>query len=242
LKAEAHRPWGAREVRDAWHDFDLLAPCYERDNLMLAIEAAMGRTLLPTMVGRRVLDAGCGTGRWGQWALQEGAACLLLTDRSASMLHRARHETGNTERAFCVQADFDALPLVSGSCDCVLASLCLSYAENLEAAISQLALCLRPGGLLYFSDVHPESEPLGWRRTYALPGGGLVEPPYRIHKLEEYRLSLTHCGLDVRRWHECSINEPIRDHFERAGHLAQYRRWYGAPLLVFAVAEKKLHG
>ena len=227
-----------RNVRNAWRDFDLAAACYEQGNLLLDIESAMGQSLIPSLRGKRVIDVGCGTGRWSRWALQEGAACLMQLDRSALMLRQAQQGVVSQGQAWSIQADLNELPVSPASCDCVLASLCLSYTDSLEKAISGMNQCLRPGGVLYLSDMHPDSVRLGWKRTYALPDGDCLEPPYCVHSLEAYRKSLARCELAISKWSECYIDERIRPHFEHAGHMDRYQRWSGAPLLLLVVAEK----
>lgn len=225
-------------VRSAWRDFDFAAACYEHGNLLLDIETAVGQSLIPSPRGKRVIDVGCGTGRWSRWALQEGAAWLIHLDRSASMLQQARQRHVSPEQAWLLHADLNELPVSPASCDGVLASLCLSYTDSLENAISEIGQCLKPGGFLYLSDVHPNSVRLGWKRTYALPDGGCLEPPYCVHSLDAYRKSLARCELKISKWSECFIDEQIRPHFEHAGQMNRYRRWLGAPLLLFVVAEK----
>ncbi|XVH31996.1 class I SAM-dependent methyltransferase [Haloferacaceae archaeon DSL9] len=89
-------PDEAPTVADA---HDKLAKTYkaqEEDPYRADFEFPATTELIPHAEGKRVLDAGCGHGRYAEWLIERGAD-VLAVDKSAKMLERARRRIG--ERA-----------------------------------------------------------------------------------------------------------------------------------------------
>jgi malonyl-CoA O-methyltransferase len=122
---------------------------------MVAEQHAM-RARFPEMAGRDVLDVACGTGRYSMLAEQAGARLVLSIDYSRGMLARA-------QVARRIRADMCALPLRSASVDVVLSGLALGHAADLDLCMREIARVLRPGGVLLYSDFHPEATARGFR-------------------------------------------------------------------------------
>jgi SAM-dependent methyltransferase len=96
---------------------------------------------------RRVLDAGCGSGRLTVALAARGAAVTGF-DTSAAALDdaRARGETEGVGLAL-VEADMDgALPFADGAFDAVTSRLALMVADDPAATLRELARTLVPGG------------------------------------------------------------------------------------------------
>lgn len=55
--------------------------------------------LIPDIEGKRVLDAGCGTGVYTEWLLEEGAESVVGVDGSEEMLAHARDAVGDVAGA-----------------------------------------------------------------------------------------------------------------------------------------------
>ncbi|UCD70161.1 MAG: malonyl-ACP O-methyltransferase BioC [Betaproteobacteria bacterium] len=111
------------------------------------------------------LDAGCGTG-YGTRLLRQRypGAHIIELDLSESMLrHGATRRkwvwplTGLSARRVAVCADMQQLPIVAASVDLVWSNLALHWVEDLSAAFSQAHRVLRPGGLLMFSMLGPDT-------------------------------------------------------------------------------------
>ncbi|MHB9288929.1 class I SAM-dependent methyltransferase [Halobacteriales archaeon Cl-PHB] len=123
-------------------------------------------SLVPDVAGDRVLDAGCGGGRYTEWLLEEGAD-VVGVDASAEMLAHANDRVG--DNATLHQADLaDPLEFVEeGAFDGVVSGLALSYVEDWRAVFAEFARVLRPGGFLVFSTTHPFDEyPLSEESNY----------------------------------------------------------------------------
>jgi SAM-dependent methyltransferase len=101
----------------------------------------------------RVLDYGCGYGRTLGEMVQAGYQNVVGVDFSAAMLARCRQEF---PQASLVRNDGRTLPFESDSLDAVLlfATLtCIPQNEAQRALIAEVERVLRPGGLLYISDL-----------------------------------------------------------------------------------------
>jgi len=112
------------------------------------------RSMLPDLVGRRVVDLGCGFGWFCRFAREAGAAAVLGLDVSANMLARARETTSDSAITYR-QADLETLELPDASFDLAYSSLTLHYLENLAGLFATLHRALVPGGALVFSAEHP---------------------------------------------------------------------------------------
>lgn len=122
-------------------------------SLMRALEWRLLEPWLPERQGLRVLDVGCGHGRYVLDLARRGAmpiGCDLdrvaLSDagRSASVL-------GLDGRACFLFADGTALPLAEGAFDLVVCNCVLEHVIDDGAALAAMVRSLRPGGLLYLT-------------------------------------------------------------------------------------------
>ncbi len=111
-------------------------------------------SLLPSVTGRRVLDAGCGSGVYSAWLLDRGADVVAI-DASERMVALATERTGG--RAAMHVADLAApLPfLADASFDLVISPLVMEYVRDWRAAFGEFFRVLRPGGHLVVSVTHP---------------------------------------------------------------------------------------
>ncbi|WP_026275684.1 class I SAM-dependent methyltransferase [Salinispora tropica] len=110
-------------------------------------------TLAGDVQGRRVLDAGCGSGPLSE-ALRAKGAIVTGFDSSPAMVELARTRLG--EDADLQVADISLpLPFADGAFDDVVVSLVLHYLQDWGAALSELRRVLKPGGRLLLSVNHP---------------------------------------------------------------------------------------
>ena len=121
--------------------------------------------LIPDVSGKRILDAGCGTGAYTEWLLEQGAE-VVGVDASEGMLDRARERVGDRARFRQVDLE-DSLDFADESFDGVVSALVLGYIADWEAVFSEFARLLEPGGFVVVSTKHPFDEfPLGADENY----------------------------------------------------------------------------
>jgi len=145
-------------VRDAYDRlapaFSALAPCKAHNALY---DRPAIQSLLPSLPGRRVLDAGCGPGIYSEWLVAQGAD-VVGVDLSPTMVSLARERLGG--RAEFHVADL-ARPLdflADASFHVVVSALVLDYVRDWEAVFREFYRLMRTPGILVFSVSHPADE------------------------------------------------------------------------------------
>jgi ubiquinone/menaquinone biosynthesis C-methylase UbiE len=98
--------------------------------------------------GARVLDAGCGMGRWSYAAVKSGARHVVGFDLHAGV-HAARALTRTAGRVSLLQANVFALPFRPASFDTIMSIGVLHHTGDTHGAIRALLPLLRPGGWLF---------------------------------------------------------------------------------------------
>jgi SAM-dependent methyltransferase len=137
--------------------YDGFAESYSVDN---ASNLLNGHYERPAMIGlagdvdgRRVLDAGCGSGLLSA-ALRARGAVVTGFDASPAMVGLARRTLG--DGADLHVADLGRpLPFADGAFDDVVSSLVLHYLRDWVPPLVELRRVLRPGGRLLLSVNHP---------------------------------------------------------------------------------------
>lgn len=195
--------------------YERWAPIYdESPNPLLALEERHLMSILPDVVGRNVLDVGCGTGRWLARLLARGARSVVGIDLSAAMLSVARRRTAVRDRL--VLADAAQLPFQASAFDLVLSSFAVNHIKDLEVLVQELARTTKSAGRLLISEMHPEACAQGWR-----PGFRDVQSAVQIETVIRSAESLTSCfrssGFSFLRKHDLFFAEPERPIFLYAG-------------------------
>ncbi|WBB63626.1 class I SAM-dependent methyltransferase [Streptomyces sp. WMMC500] len=139
------------------NDYDAFAEAYAAENENSLVNAYYERpamlNLAGDVAGRRILDAGCGSGPLSA-ALRDRGAVVTGIDASAGMLALAARRLG--DGADLHLADLrDRLPFADGAFDDVVASLVLHYLEDWGPTLAEIRRVLRPGGRLIASVDHP---------------------------------------------------------------------------------------
>ncbi|QRP46440.1 class I SAM-dependent methyltransferase [Amycolatopsis sp. FDAARGOS 1241] len=156
MPAKPESPAGAADVA-VENDYDSFAEAYTAENETSLINAYYARPaivdLAGAVAGRRILDAGCGSGPVSA-ALRDRGAIVSGFDRSAKMVELARRRLGDA--ADLRVADITSpLPYPDGAFDDVIAALVLHYLEDWTAPLAELRRLLKPGGRLIVVVNHP---------------------------------------------------------------------------------------
>jgi len=189
---------------------------------IVAVEERVLRSWIAALRPRRVVDVGCGTGRW---TARLGAIGI---DASPAMLSVAAGKPGLRGRL--AVADAAALPLATGCCDMALCALTLGHVRDRAAAMGELARIVEPGGTLLLTDFHPAAAAQGWRRTFRREGVvyELENHPYLVDELPTPGLALDGCI-------EATIGEPERPLFELAGRPELFAEAARIPAVLLTV-------
>lgn len=125
-------------------DEGLVNAYYERPEML---------RLVGDVSGRRILDAGCGSGALSAELSSRGASVTGI-DSSSQMLQLARSRAGD-EMDLRLADIREPLPFDDHSFDDVIASLVLHYLEDWAPTLTEMRRVLRPGGRLLASIDHP---------------------------------------------------------------------------------------
>jgi len=151
------------------NDYDSFAEAYATANETSLINAYYERpamlALAGDVAGRRILDAGCGSGPLFA-ELRDRGAIVTGIDKSTGMLEQARRRLGNDADLQVAELG-SPLPFPDDTFDDITASLVLHYLRDWGPALGELRRVLKPGGRLIVSVDHPFAENL-WHREAGL--------------------------------------------------------------------------
>jgi ubiquinone/menaquinone biosynthesis C-methylase UbiE len=235
------RPLADRPV----NDYDVFAEAYAAENETSLANAYYERPAMVALAGdvsgRRVLDAGCGSGPLMALLRDRGAVVTGL-DASAGMLAVARRRLGD---AVALQvADLEEpLPFDDGAFELVTASLVLHYLQDWGPTLAELRRVLEPGGRLIVSVDHPvvaytmvDPRPDYFATTsYTFEwtfGGRSVPMTFWRKPLHAMIEAFTAAGF-----HLASIDEPQPDPAARELDPDGFERLSTSPAFLFFVVE-----
>ena len=199
-----------------------------------------------------VLDVGCGEGQVGRLAVGiAGVETVVGVDPTWAQVVEAARRGGGV---IAGQASADGLPFASAAFDAAVACLVFEHITDVDAAVSEVARVLRPGGRFLFLLNHPllQTPGSGWiddtilGEQYWRIGPYLVEDdsleevekdvwiPFIHRPLSRYVNAMSACGLLVTRMDEPA---PPPGFLSRA---AEYRDAVTIPRVLALRAEKLL--
>jgi SAM-dependent methyltransferase len=151
--------------------------------------------------GGEALDAGMGPGRLLA-ALERRGWHVSGVDVSEEMLALARRRLPHAAERL-VRAPIELLPFPDESFDLVVATGVLEYADDLDAALAEIARTVRPGGRAIVSLPNWWSVSALCRRYVLYPAARLLPrrgreappPPRRLVRAEEFEALLTRADL-----------------------------------------------
>jgi len=207
--------------------YRLWAPTYEAGNALTELERGLVEKLGPSPEGRRLLDAGCGTG----WRLRNaGAARAVGVDLSPEMLAQGR---GNSELASVefLEADVCALPFQDAEFDLVWCRLVIGYVPDLGQAFRELARVTRAGGAVVVTDFHPEALATGLRRTFR-HGDEEHELLTYPHSVDALISAARSASLTFCRRADAHVGPQVRHFYVQAGREGFYLEHVGMPVVL----------
>lgn len=193
--------------------YSLWAESYDSvPNPLLALEERVLGPILPDSKGTFVLDLACGTGRWLNTLLAQGARQGVGLDLSSQMLAQARHK--RMMRQSLIRADCTATPISSRIVDIAICSFAISYVADVGALALELSRVMKTGGHLIITDFHPSASERGWRRTFHY-SGYVVEILNFQRSIEGMCQTFQRYGFRLDRIISPCFGEPERSIFMR---------------------------
>ncbi|HTV46873.1 MAG TPA: methyltransferase domain-containing protein [Phycisphaerae bacterium] len=164
--------------------------------------------LLAPQAGEKILDAGCGTGRYIPALIRAGARVVGI-DFSPNMLASARSKNPGVEfRAVDLSS---SLPFVDREFDAILCAQVAEHLPVLGPPIKEFFRILKPGGRAVISVTHAS---MTWE------GYELRSPPESILSLQtdifhhtpgDYFIALDDAGFKIDKILQIPVSEKIRD-------------------------------
>ncbi len=140
--------------------FDKAASRYDEVAILQREVASrlLERLDLIKLTPQRILDLGCGTGLNSQ-ALDKRykKAQVISLDLAEGMLNKARTHKSWLNRQRFICGDAEALPLADNSVELIFSSLTLQWCHDLDRVFKECFRVLKPGGLLMFSTLGPDT-------------------------------------------------------------------------------------
>ena len=137
--------------------YDKFAESYDAENNSSLLNAYYERPAMIDLAGdvngRRILDAGCGSGPLTA-ALRAKGATMTGFDASPAMVDLARLRAGE-DVALHVADLSKPLPFANDAFDDIVASLVMHYLGDWAGPLAELRRVLKPGGRLIMSVNHP---------------------------------------------------------------------------------------
>ena len=146
----------AYDKADARREFERWSSGYDRDLLQHFLFRPAHNMLLDALSpdDERILDIGCGTGRFATRVLERFSACSVWgLDFCGGMLSQARErEQAAGGRFHLVQGDSERLPFADDSFDVITCSHSFHHYPRQDRVVADMHRVLRPGGRLLIID------------------------------------------------------------------------------------------
>ena len=127
---------------------------------MAGLQRQVGRNLLRhcgSKLTGQVADLGCGTGYFSPQLLQLPAVSRVIgIDLAEGMLKFAKSSRISRDISWLC-ADAECLPLADNTVDSLFTSLSIQWCEDLPGLFSELARVLKPGSILAFATLGPDT-------------------------------------------------------------------------------------
>jgi cytosine/adenosine deaminase-related metal-dependent hydrolase/2-polyprenyl-3-methyl-5-hydroxy-6-metoxy-1,4-benzoquinol methylase len=208
-------------------------------NPMLSLEQRFLERLVPPVAGLDVVDLGCGTGRWLAKLSLQAARTLVGVDFSPEMLVQAKRKLGDAARL--VVADCGNLPFPRSSADLIVCSFLASYLQDLARFAEQVRRLLRPGGVIFVTDLHPATTSrLGWRRGFHVEGS-FIDIATHSRSIQQILSPFEDLGIEADAVLEPQFGNPEFELFKRAGKTEGFQSASGHPAIYILQLSLKRH-
>ncbi len=142
-------------------------------------------SLLPGVNGKKVLDAGCGPGKYTEYLLDKGASVTSI-DYSDEMISLVKEKVGDRVRAIKANLNFPMDFLKDREFDLIVCSMVIHYIKDWHSLFSEFNRVLKKGGILVFSTDHP------FGAFHNNPEGNYFETEFLKEKWSGYGIEMSH--------------------------------------------------
>jgi ubiquinone/menaquinone biosynthesis C-methylase UbiE len=190
--------------------YDIWAPSYDDRDPSTWLDEPFLLAQLRPYPGCRILDVGCGTGRYLR-RLRSDLHRVVAVDVSQGMLARARGDTKGGRRISWVQASATSLPFLPQSFDRVMSGLVLDHIRNIEEFFNQISLVLAANGRAIVAGVHPEMQRLTGAEIQVSTNVARAHLAGHIHEVSDLVAAAQRAQLQVHAVEEPPVTQGMVD-------------------------------
>ncbi|MCW5797094.1 MAG: methyltransferase domain-containing protein [Nitrospira sp.] len=202
--ADDHKTGGFLSTQSAYDEW---AEHYDDEDPTVLLDEPFLQSMLQPFAGCRILDLGCGTGRYLRLASRDAAVVGL--DLSRNMLARARRQTSPRIGVQWVQGSVERMPFGSQIFDRIVSGLVLDHVGDLTAFFLGIAAALRPGGRAIVTAVHPEMQRKTGPTVRFTAAGREYRTEGTIHEKADILTAVQQAGLSIDQIEEPPVTEPL---------------------------------
>jgi ubiquinone/menaquinone biosynthesis C-methylase UbiE len=214
--------------------YDIWAPTYDGErNPLIALEENITLDLIGDVRNQRVLDVGCGTGRYCELLAKRGANVVGI-DPSSKMLEYAKKKITPSCKFELHLGRIEDARFPSSHFDVVVSALTVGHVLELEPVIREVSRIIKSRGRLIVSDMHPYWFVCGFDYVkFSDRSGQEYRIPEYAHLFEEYWYLFRKFQFGVEDVKEARIDDRL---IERFPNLIKYK---GMPLALILKARKE---
>ena len=221
---------------DVSEGYRIWASTYSGETAISFLEDRLVRAMTPPLLGLRLLDAGCGTGRRLRGT---GAASAVGLEPSREMIAAGRADRREPQDFKIVTGDVRAIPLGSRAFDVVWCRLVLGHLPAIAQAYRELARVAEIGARLIVSDFHPAAVAAGHCRSFRV-GGEVMQLEHHVHATSDHLDAARKAGLRIDEIRDAAIGNDVRHFYQDAQKLEVYPDHLGLPVVI-ALSFRRVH-
>jgi ubiquinone/menaquinone biosynthesis C-methylase UbiE len=203
----SHETRGTAKFLSPQPAYDEWAEHYDDEDPSTMLDQPFLMSVIQPFEGCRILDLGCGTGRYLRLVGQGSYA--VGVDLSRGMLRRARRQTPAAIAAGWVQASVECLPFRAQSFDRVVSGLVLDHVRDLQLFFNGIAGTLKPGGRAIVTAVHPDMQRLTGPTVRFTAAGREYHTQGTIHEIRDILAAVTQSDLSVEQLREPPVDQQL---------------------------------
>ena len=214
--------------------YDKWAPTYDKErNPLIVLEEDITLDFIGDVKNQKVLDIGCGTGRYCKLLAERGAKVVGL-DPSPRMLEYAKKKITPEIKFELRLGKIEDAEFPPNHFNVVVSALTLGHVSELEPVIEKVSRIIKSRGRLIVSDIHPYWPISGHNYTEFFDRSGQeYRIPEHAHLIEEYLNLFKRFKFIILGIREPKIDDKLIKSFP------ELKNWNGIPLALILKARKR---
>lgn len=177
-------------------DFDSVMNMYDVNTRLHLVYEKLLQSV--DLKGKKVLDAGCGTGWFSKFAEDRGAVVFSM-DVGEGLLKQVKRKCSST----CVVGSISEMPFPDQNFDFIVSSEVIEHVEDQKSAFSEFARVLKPGGKIAITTPNKL-----WFPTVWLANKFSLRPYQGLEKWlswKQFENELQQVGFEIEQRNGCHL-------------------------------------